>query len=83
MVQLEQNADRALVLAVVDWEQSGWLSEYWEARKAQYTAFHREEWSTKFRDCALARASLGAAIQPFPARLTPHSRYIPIPWMAT
>jgi thiamine kinase-like enzyme len=36
------------LLAVVDWEQSGWLPEYWEARKAQYTAFHREEWSTKY-----------------------------------
>ncbi|KAJ5231027.1 hypothetical protein N7489_011735 [Penicillium chrysogenum] len=36
------------LLAVVDWEQSGWLPEYWEARKAQYTAFHREKWSTKY-----------------------------------
>ncbi|KAE8311045.1 hypothetical protein BDV41DRAFT_566060 [Aspergillus transmontanensis] len=26
------------ILAVVDWEQSGWLSEYWESRKAQYYA---------------------------------------------
>ncbi|RJE24837.1 Phosphotransferase enzyme family, partial [Aspergillus sclerotialis] len=35
------------VLAIVDWEQSGWLTEYWEARKAQYTV-DSEEWSTKY-----------------------------------
>ncbi|KAE8350134.1 kinase-like domain-containing protein [Aspergillus coremiiformis] len=32
-------------LAIVDWEQSGWLPAYWEARKAQYTADRSEEWS--------------------------------------
>jgi hypothetical protein len=32
-------------------------------------------------DCALARASLATAIQPLPARLTPHRRCIPIPWI--
>ena len=35
------------VLAIVDWEQSGWLPMYWEARKAQYTA-DTKEWSTKY-----------------------------------
>ncbi|KAF9243613.1 hypothetical protein DTO013E5_7119 [Penicillium roqueforti] len=35
------------VLAVVDWEQSGWLPIYWEARKAQYTA-DTQEWSKKY-----------------------------------
>jgi hypothetical protein len=35
------------VLAIVDWEQSGWLPEYWEARKAQYTSGSKE-WSTKY-----------------------------------
>ncbi|PLB48405.1 hypothetical protein P170DRAFT_360632, partial [Aspergillus steynii IBT 23096] len=35
-------------LAIIDWEQSGWLPAYWETRKAQYTADGREEWSTKF-----------------------------------
>lgn len=35
------------ILAVVDWEQSGWLPEYWEVRKAQYTV-DSEEWSTKY-----------------------------------
>lgn len=35
------------ILAIVDWEQSGWLPAYWEARKAQYTADRSEEWSTR------------------------------------
>lgn len=36
------------ILAIIDWEQSGWLPEYWEARKAQYTADRDDEWSTKY-----------------------------------
>ncbi|KAL4811874.1 phosphotransferase enzyme family protein [Aspergillus spinulosporus] len=36
------------VLAVVDWEQSGWLPEYWESRKAQYTADRGESWSITY-----------------------------------
>lgn len=36
------------VVAIVDWEQSGWLPEYWEDRKAHYTVFWNEEWSTKY-----------------------------------
>lgn len=36
------------VLAIVDWEQSGWLPVYWEARKAQYTADRNDEWSKKY-----------------------------------
>ncbi|PKX91188.1 uncharacterized protein P174DRAFT_376583 [Aspergillus novofumigatus IBT 16806] len=35
-------------LAIVDWEQSGWFPAYWEARKAQYTAWITEEWSTTY-----------------------------------
>lgn len=35
-------------LAIVDWEQSGWLPAYWEARKAQYMADRCEEWSTRY-----------------------------------
>lgn len=35
-------------LAIVDWEQSGWLPAYWEARKAQYTADSCDEWSTRY-----------------------------------
>ncbi|KAL4936881.1 hypothetical protein BDV06DRAFT_204035 [Aspergillus oleicola] len=37
-----------LVLALVDWEQSGWLPEYWEARKAQYTADRSNKWSIRY-----------------------------------
>lgn len=33
------------VVSIVDWEQSGWLPSYWEARKAQYTADRNDEWS--------------------------------------
>jgi aminoglycoside phosphotransferase (APT) family kinase protein len=36
------------ILAIIDWEQSGWLPAYWEARKAQFTAWRHEEWSTKY-----------------------------------
>ncbi|OJJ66773.1 hypothetical protein ASPBRDRAFT_79060 [Aspergillus brasiliensis CBS 101740] len=36
------------VLAVIDWEQSGWLPEYWESRKAQWTADRVEPWSTTY-----------------------------------
>ncbi|KAG2004086.1 hypothetical protein GB937_009103 [Aspergillus fischeri] len=36
------------ILAVVDWEQSGWLPEYWESRKAQYTADRADEWSLTY-----------------------------------
>ncbi|KAA8650405.1 uncharacterized protein ATNIH1004_003091 [Aspergillus tanneri] len=36
------------ILAIVDWEQSGWLPAYWEARKAQYTADRSEEWSIQY-----------------------------------
>ncbi|CAI7588143.1 unnamed protein product [Penicillium glandicola] len=36
------------VLAIINWEQSGWLPVYWEARKAQYTADRHGEWSKKY-----------------------------------
>lgn len=36
------------ILAVVDWEQSGWLPVYWESRKTQYTADRAEPWSTTY-----------------------------------
>ncbi|PGH20446.1 hypothetical protein GX50_08993 [[Emmonsia] crescens] len=36
------------VLAIVDWERSGWFPSYWEARKAQYTAERDEEWSKRY-----------------------------------
>lgn len=36
------------LLAIVDWEQSGWLPAYWEARKALWSVGREEEWSTKY-----------------------------------
>ncbi|KAH1913957.1 hypothetical protein KXW39_002084 [Aspergillus fumigatus] len=36
------------ILAIFDWEQSGWFPAYWEARKAQYTAWMTEEWTTTY-----------------------------------
>lgn len=36
------------VLAIVDWEQAGWLPEYWEARKALYTVYRSEEWAMTY-----------------------------------
>jgi aminoglycoside phosphotransferase (APT) family kinase protein len=44
-------------LAIVDWEQSGWLPAYWEARKAQYTADRQEEWTTKYLPIVLDQYS--------------------------
>jgi len=36
------------VVAIVDWEQSGWLPSYWEVRKAQFTADRDESWSATY-----------------------------------
>ncbi|OJJ36138.1 hypothetical protein ASPWEDRAFT_134828 [Aspergillus wentii DTO 134E9] len=36
------------VLAVIDWEQSGWLPEYWETRKARLTHNRSEGWSSRY-----------------------------------
>lgn len=36
------------VIAILDWEQSGWLPAYWEVRKAQFTADRNELWSTTY-----------------------------------
>lgn len=36
------------VAAIIDWEQSGWFPEYWEDRKAHYTASYEGEWSEKY-----------------------------------
>ncbi|PLB42184.1 uncharacterized protein BDW47DRAFT_121966 [Aspergillus candidus] len=35
-------------LAIVDWEQSGLLPEYWESCKARYAYFRTEDWSTTY-----------------------------------
>jgi Phosphotransferase enzyme family len=36
------------VIAIVDWEQAGWLPAYWEDRKAHFTAHYLGEWSEKY-----------------------------------
>ncbi|OOQ84589.1 hypothetical protein PEBR_29634 [Penicillium brasilianum] len=36
------------VVAIVDWEQSGWMPAYWEARKAQWTVGTDDPWSTTY-----------------------------------
>ena len=36
------------ILALADWEQSGWFPGYWEARKAQFTADCTGEWPKKY-----------------------------------
>ncbi|KLJ07850.1 hypothetical protein EMPG_16680 [Blastomyces silverae] len=36
------------IVAIVDWEQSGWMPEYWEARKAHFTSAWKSEWATKY-----------------------------------
>ncbi|OAX84788.1 hypothetical protein ACJ72_00841 [Emergomyces africanus] len=36
------------VVSIFDWEQSGWMPEYWEDRKAHYTAEFKGEWATKY-----------------------------------
>ncbi|WEW57591.1 hypothetical protein PRK78_003058 [Emydomyces testavorans] len=39
---------RPRVVGIVDWEQSGWFPEYWEERKAIYTALASDEWITTY-----------------------------------
>ncbi|KAJ8111283.1 hypothetical protein OPT61_g6090 [Boeremia exigua] len=36
------------VVAIIDWEQAGWLPAYWEDRKAHYTCKYLSEWSVKY-----------------------------------
>lgn len=36
------------VLAIIDWEQSGWMPEYWEAMKALYSAPKKADWAQKY-----------------------------------
>ncbi|KAJ5341952.1 hypothetical protein N7541_011076 [Penicillium brevicompactum] len=40
----------ARVLALVDWEQSGWYPDYWEYSKALYTCWYEDEWRRDFID---------------------------------
>ncbi|KAF2682661.1 hypothetical protein K458DRAFT_405424 [Lentithecium fluviatile CBS 122367] len=43
---LVMTTDPPKVVAIVDWEQAGWLPEYWEVLKAHYTV--DDEWSKKY-----------------------------------
>ena len=36
------------IVALIDWEQSGWYLEYWERCKAFYTAEVHGEWMDKY-----------------------------------
>ncbi|PYH34912.1 phosphotransferase family protein [Aspergillus neoniger CBS 115656] len=36
------------VMAIIDWEQSGWLPAYWEVRKAQMSTWSGEEWASVY-----------------------------------
>ncbi|KMP02503.1 hypothetical protein CISG_10332 [Coccidioides immitis RMSCC 3703] len=36
------------VVGIIDWEQSGWLPEYWEERKAIFTTFQWKEWASTY-----------------------------------
>jgi hypothetical protein len=55
------------VLAIVDWEQSGWLPAYWEARKAQLTTNGDDEWSLVY---------LPMILDPFASTLDPWEYYV-------
>ncbi|KAK8081573.1 hypothetical protein PG996_000354 [Apiospora saccharicola] len=36
------------IVAIIDWQQSGWYPDYWEFCKAEYTAEPRSEWVTEY-----------------------------------
>jgi thiamine kinase-like enzyme len=36
------------VIALIDWEQSGWFPEYWEARKAEWVYSKCEGWTAEY-----------------------------------
>ncbi|OAX82368.1 hypothetical protein ACJ72_03285 [Emergomyces africanus] len=42
------NSEPWRIVAIVDWEQSGWMPEYWEDRKAHFTSKWKSEWATKY-----------------------------------
>jgi aminoglycoside phosphotransferase (APT) family kinase protein len=43
------------IIAIIDWHQSGWLLEYWEFCKAQWTAWAGEEWERDYLPRVLER----------------------------
>jgi thiamine kinase-like enzyme len=36
------------VIALIDWEQSGWFPEYWEARKLEWVYSKCEGWTAEY-----------------------------------
>lgn len=36
--------DPSRIVAIIDWEQSGWFPDYWEFCKAEYTAEFGSDW---------------------------------------
>jgi thiamine kinase-like enzyme len=36
------------IVAIIDWQQSGWYPDYWEFCKAEYTTEPRSEWVTEY-----------------------------------
>ncbi|ORY09386.1 phosphotransferase enzyme family protein [Clohesyomyces aquaticus] len=42
------SSDPPRVLAIIDWEQPGWLPAYWEDRKAHYTCSYTGAWSETY-----------------------------------
>jgi aminoglycoside phosphotransferase (APT) family kinase protein len=36
------------ITAIIDWEQAGWLPEYWEVRKAIYSSPLGDEWADTY-----------------------------------
>lgn len=43
------------IVGIVDWEQSGWLPEYWEDCKAHYTTLYGEDWAESYLPKILKR----------------------------
>lgn len=38
----------AHIMAIVDWEQSGWYPDYWEYSKVVYNSGYESEWCENF-----------------------------------
>ena len=45
------------LVGIVDFEQSGWLPEYWEDRKARWTAAAEEDWAMSYLPTILPPSS--------------------------
>lgn len=36
------------VIAIIDWQQSGWYPDYWEFCKAEFCVHYRSDWATEY-----------------------------------